>query len=76
MKKKIKYTSEPMGSLKVIKDFLPGPKDLIFKEDTAKVTIALSKSSVKIFKKMAKEQHTQYQKMIRRVIDLYAQHYQ
>jgi hypothetical protein len=28
MKTKIKYTDEPMGELKVIKDFLPKPEQL------------------------------------------------
>ncbi len=44
MKKKIKYTDEPMGKLKVIKDFLPQPGQLVVKEENVKVTIALKKS--------------------------------
>jgi len=76
MKKKIKYTDEPMKNLKIIEDFLPPPDDLVFKEENTKVTISLSKSSVEFFKRKAKEQHTQYQKMIRRLIDLYTSHYQ
>jgi len=71
MKKKIKYTDEPLGDLRVIDDFLPSPKELAFKEDNVKVTIALSKTSVEFFKKEAEKHHTQYQKMIRRLIDFY-----
>lgn len=76
MKKEIKYTNEPMGELKIVKDFLPAPEKLILKEDNIKVTISLSKSSVEFFKDVAKKQDTQYQKMIRRVLDFYAVQYQ
>jgi predicted DNA binding CopG/RHH family protein len=73
MSAKIKYTNEPLGDLKVIKDFLPSPGELAFKDDTVKVTIALSKESVAFFKREAKKNHTQYQKMIRRLLDAYTQ---
>lgn len=72
MKKKIKYTDEPLGSLRVIKDFLPPPNELAFKEEGVKVTMTLSKSSVAFFKKAAHKYHTPYQKMIRRLVDAYA----
>ena len=75
MKTKIKYTDEPMGELRVIKDFLPPPEQLVLKEENIKVTIALKKASVEFFKKEAKKHHTSYQKMIRQVIDWYALHY-
>lgn len=72
MKKKIKYTDEPMGELRIIDDFLPKPEQLALKEENIKITISLNKASVDFFKKKAKEQHTSYQKMIRRLIDWYA----
>ncbi len=75
MKRKIKYTEEPMGELRVIKDFLPPPDQLVLKEENVKITISMKKSSVEFFKKKAEEQHTSYQKMIRNVIDYYASHY-
>ena len=71
MKKKIKYTDEPMGNAKVIADFLPSPEELVFKEETVKVTISLSKTSVDFFKEIARKNSTQYQKMIRRLLDEY-----
>ena len=71
MSTKIKYTNEPIGPLKIVPDFLPAPKELVFKENTIKVTIALSKESVDFFKQEAKKHHTQYQKMIRRLLDAY-----
>jgi predicted DNA binding CopG/RHH family protein len=73
--KKIKYTDEPLGNLRIVEDFLPSPEDLAFKEENVKITITLSKSSVNFFKKEAKKNHTQYQRMIRRLLDHYtAQH--
>ncbi len=76
MKTKIKYTDEPLGEIKIIDDFLPPPDKLAFKEDNVKVTITLSRGSVDFFKKEAKKHHVQYQKMIRRLLDLYAVHHQ
>lgn len=72
MSEKIKYTDEVLGPLKVVPDFLPPPEDLVFKEETVKVTITLSRASVDFFKRQAKKHHTRYQQMIRRLLDLYA----
>lgn len=74
MKKKIKYTDEPMSTVNVVSDFLPSPEELALKDETIKVTIALSKASVDFFKNEAKKYNTQYQKMIRRLLDEYAAH--
>ena len=71
MSKKIKYTDGPFGELKVISDFLPSPEELAFRDDTVKITISLSRSSVEFFKREAKKHKTQYQKMIRRLLDSY-----
>ncbi|MCR4331402.1 MAG: hypothetical protein NUV34_01645 [Sulfuricaulis sp.] len=75
MSAKIKYTDEPIGKLKVVEDFLPPPEDLVFRDEGVKVTIALSKRSVDFFKSEAAKHHTQYQRMIRRLLDTYAQQY-
>jgi len=72
MKKRIKYTDEPIGELKIIRDFLPSPEKLILKEKNKKVTINLKESSINYFKKVANKHHTQYQKIIRNVLDYYA----
>jgi hypothetical protein len=74
MKGKIKYTDEPVGKVKVISDFLPSPEELALKAETVKVTIALSKASVEFFKKEARKNKAQYQRMIRRLLDEYAAH--
>ncbi len=74
MKEKIKYTDEPIGKVRVLKDFLPSPEELVLKDETVKVTISLSKISIDFFKKEAKKHNTQYQKMIRRLLDEYTAH--
>ena len=73
--KKIKYTDESLGKLQIVDDFLPSPEHLAYKEENIKVTITLSKSSVDFFKKAAKKHHTQYQKMIRSLLDQYTAHH-
>lgn len=75
MKNKTKYTEEPMGELRIVKDFLPPPDKLVIKEDNVKVTLSLKKTSIAFFKKQAKTQKTSYQRMIREVVDWYASHY-
>ena len=75
MSAKVKYTNEPLGKLRVVPDFLPPPEDLVFREEGVKVTIALSKRSVEFFKGEARKHNTQYQRMIRRLLDAYAERY-
>ena len=70
-KTNIKYTNESIGPLKIVDNFLPPPESLIFKKKTTKVTLELSEECVLYFKKKAKENHTQYQKMIRSLLDHY-----
>ena len=71
MKEKIRYTNEPIGKIEIVPDMLPSPEELAFKEDTVKVTISLSKSSIDFFKREAKKHDTKYQQMIRRLLDAY-----
>ena len=71
MKKIIKYTDGEIGDVHVLEDFLPSPKELAFKEENTKITISLTKETVDFFKSEAKKHHTQYQKMIRNLLDMY-----
>lgn len=71
MSTRITYSDGPIGTMKVVRDFLPPPAELVFREAQVKVTIGLSKGSVDFFKEEARRHHTQYQKMIRRLLDLY-----
>jgi predicted DNA binding CopG/RHH family protein len=72
MSGKIRYTDEPIGDLQVVSDFLPRPAELAFRDEGVKVTISLSKRSVEFFKEEARKHNTQYQRMIRRLLDVYA----
>jgi predicted DNA binding CopG/RHH family protein len=74
MSAKIKYTNEPIEA-RVIRDLLPQPEELAFRQEGVKVTIALSKKSVEFFKSEAAKHHTQYQRMIRKLIDTYVDTY-
>jgi len=73
MSAKIRYTNEPLSDPKVIRDFWIAPELLMFREEGVKVTLALSKKSVDFFKSEAAKHQTQYQRMIRRLIDLYVE---
>ena len=81
MKKRTGYAKAPRDvaeSLRdsmEIEDFLPSPDRLIAREEAVKVTLALGKASVEFFKQKARENRVPYQTMIRRVVDLYAQHH-
>lgn len=72
MKQIPKYTDEALGRLEVVDDFLPPPEQLVLKEDGVKVTISLSKKSVDFFKAHAARSKVPYQRMIRSLLDAYA----
>jgi hypothetical protein len=76
MSGKIKYTDGPIGEFEVIRDFLPSPDKLAFKEDGVKITLSLSKRSVDFFQAEARKRNTQYQRMIRRLLDAYVDAFQ
>ena len=73
MSARIRYNDEPIGEPKVIWDFLPSPDELAFREEDVKITITLSKRSVDFFKGKAAQNDTQYQRMIRRLLDAYVE---
>lgn len=71
MNKRTQYSDEPIGEIRLVPDFLPSPEELALKKEQTKVTIALSSESVAFFKEAARKNHTQYQKMIRQLLDEY-----
>lgn len=75
MKRKEKYTDEPIGRLRVVEDFLPPPDKLVLREDGVKVTISLSRKSVDFFKAHAAASEVPYQRMIRTLLDSYAERF-
>lgn len=71
MNARIKYTDEPLGKPRVVRDFLPSPAELAFRDEDVKITITLSRRSVDFFKAEAAKADTPYQRMIRRLLDAY-----
>ncbi len=71
MSTRTRYTDEPLGTVEIVPDFLPSPAELAFREEGVKITLALSRKSIDYFKSEAARHHTQYQRMIRRLLDAY-----
>ncbi|HEY1980789.1 MAG TPA: hypothetical protein VGH13_11940 [Xanthobacteraceae bacterium] len=69
----VRYTAGEIGRVSLIKDFLPAPDDLVLREDNVKVTLSLSRRSLDFFKREAKKRHVPYQRMIRALVDTYAE---
>lgn len=72
-KSSIEHTKGEMGNVRIVKDFLPPPSQLVLRDDNVKVTLSLSRRSIDFFKREAKKQHVPYQKMIRALVDGYAE---
>ena len=75
MTAKTRCTNELLGEFQVVPDFLPPPNELALRDDGVKVTIALSERSVEFFKSHAAKNQTQYQRMIRQLLDAYVDAY-
>jgi hypothetical protein len=73
-RKTVRYTRGEIAKTgPVVKDFLPPPEKLVLRESNVKVTLSLSSRSVDFFKRAAKKQHVPYQRMIRALVDAYAE---
>jgi len=75
MRKKIRYSKGEIGEFEIINDFLPAPKNLVLKNDSIKITISLSKDSVQFFKSEASKHNVPYQRIVKTLLDRYANHY-
>ena len=74
--KKIKAQLDmPIGKLTKVEDFLLSPDKLVMPDNSVKITLRVSKSSMEFFKQQAKKHHTKYQKMIRSLLDRYSKKY-
>jgi len=72
-KRTVRYTQGEIGKVKVVKDFLPSPDKLVLRESNVKVTLSLSERSVEFFKREAGKRRVPYQRMIRALVDAYAE---
>jgi predicted DNA binding CopG/RHH family protein len=73
--KRKKMAHEPIGRVKIVKDFLPPPEKLLVKPKPVKITITLNQDSVDFFKEIAQKEHVPYQQLIRALLDQYVSHY-
>lgn len=71
--KTVRYSAGEIGRIRVVDDFLPPPEALVAREDNVKVTLSLSRRSVDFFKRAAKKRRVPYQRMIRALVDVYAE---
>ena len=69
----VRYSEGEIGRLRVIEDFLPQPASLVPREENVKVTLSLSRRSVDFFKREGKKRRVPYQRMIRALVDGYAE---
>lgn len=78
MTNKTKYTDAPaeiehfLESATAPDDFLPSPSELVRKTEKEKITIAIDKHSLELFKQYAKQHNAKYQTMINGVLGSYA----
>jgi predicted DNA binding CopG/RHH family protein len=70
-----RVSTNEIARVAMVKDFLPSPETLVRRDDMVKVTVSLSKKSVDFFKRQAKKQKVPYQRMIRSLVDKYAERF-
>jgi len=68
----VKYGKGEIGRVRIVEDFLPS-SDRLVREDNVKVTLSLSQRSVAFFKRAARQRRVPYQRMIRALVDAYAE---
>ena len=68
-----RYSKGEIGQVRIVEDFLPAPDKLVLREDNVKVTLSLSQRSVTFFKRAAQKRRVPYQRMIRALVDAYAE---
>lgn len=74
-KRKNEDMNQPQGKLTRIPDFLPPPGELLPREDTIKITVAVDSKTLKFFKGYAQKSGLKYQRIIREVLKGYARKY-
>ncbi|MGH6682554.1 MAG: hypothetical protein ACRECA_01290 [Pseudolabrys sp.] len=67
----VKYTGSEIGRVRVVENFLPPPEALVLREDNVKVTPP--RRSIDFLKRAAKSRRVPYQRMIRALVDAYAE---
>lgn len=74
-----RYTDAPadidqaLDNAVIIDDLLPSPSELIHRTEKEKITIAIDKHSLELFKQYARKHNAKYQTMINGVLGSYAE---
>ncbi len=76
MKKRTVDPDFPSENAVEIPNFLPPPEELAKAKTKVIITIGLDAETISFFKKQAAKRGKKYQKMIREVLERYAQYYQ
>ena len=77
----INYTDAPgdvedaLDIATVVNNLLPSPEELVRKTEKEKITIAVDKHSLELYKKYAKKHNAKYQPMMDGVLSAYAEKY-
>jgi len=69
----VRYTASEIGRVRVVADVLPALADVVPREDNVKVTLCLSPRSLDFFKREARKRGVSYRRMIRTLVDTYAE---
>jgi len=78
MTNKVNYTNAPadieraLDEATIVGDFLPSPAELVRKTEKEKITIAIDKQNLDLYKQYAKKHNAKYQTMINGVLGSYA----
>lgn len=78
MTNKINYADAPadieraLDEATITSDLLPSPAELVRKTEKEKITIAIDKRSLDLFKQFAKKHDAKYQTMINDLVGAYA----
>lgn len=79
MSSNVRYTDTPadvsqaLDNATIIEDLLPSPSELVRKTEKEKITIAIDKNSLELFKRYANKHNAKYQTMINSVVSSYAE---
>lgn len=64
--------AQALENISPIEDFLPSPDQLVLKTEKERITIAIDKHSLELFKSYAKKHDAKYQSMMNSVLSTYA----
>ncbi len=73
---KYKVFEGTFGKMVQVPDFLPSPEDLVLRPPAIKITLNMNQKTLRFFKAEADRLGGSYQRMIRNLLDHYAEMFQ